>query len=185
MQADLADYLARHTPLAVEEAVWGDGRISLRITTYLAEECPPLVVITSVRSLVFRDDTILVLRNQHSVHIVPGGRREAGETLEATLRREVLEETGWQLTTITLLGFRHLHHLAPKLPDYLYPHPDFFWGIYMADAAELMPEGVLANEYELEAVFRPITEVQTLDLTPGEQLYLDAALKLRRGRPTK
>ena len=180
MQADLADYLARHTPLAVEETVWGDGRISLRITTYLAEECPPLAVITSVRSLVFRDDTILVLRNQHSVHIVPGGRREAGETLEETLRREVLEETGWTLTEPRLLGFGHFHHRSPQLPEYAhYPYPDFVWVVSMADAGYWRPDARLADDYELEASFQPIGEVQQLALSAGEQVYLAAALARR------
>jgi 8-oxo-dGTP diphosphatase len=180
MQADLTGYLARHTPLAVEEAIWGDGRISLRITAYLAEECPPLAVITSVRSLVFRGDMILVLRNQDSVHIVPGGRREVGETLEETLRREVLEETGWTLTEPQMLGFGHFHNRSPQLPEYAhYPYPDFVQVVYMADAGLWLPDARVADDYELEASFRPIGEVGQIALSAGEQVYLAAALARR------
>ena len=180
MQADLTGYLARHAPLAVEEAIWGDGRISLRITAYLAEECPPLAVITSVRSLVFRGDMILVLRNQDSVHIVPGGRREVGETLEETLRREVLEETGWTLTEPQMLGFGHFHNRSPQLPEYAhYPYPDFVQVVYMADAGLWLPDARVADDYELEASFRPIGEVGQIALSAGEQVYLAAALARR------
>ena len=113
--------------------IGGLGGDPLRITAYLGHEQSPLAYVTSVRSLVFRDDALLVLRNRDGAHIVPGGRREAGETLEETVRREVLEETGWVLRAPIMLGFMHFHNLSPKPPGHPYPYPDFIQMVYMAD----------------------------------------------------
>ena len=71
----------------------------LRITSYFTDELPPLEHISSVRCIVFRDDMVLVVREGEEAHVVPGGRREPGETLMQTLERELLEETGWTVAT--------------------------------------------------------------------------------------
>jgi ADP-ribose pyrophosphatase YjhB (NUDIX family) len=176
--ADLAAFLARHTPQAEGSVVWGGD--PLRITAYLGREPPPLAYVTSVRSLVFREDALLVLRNRDGTHIMPGGRREAGETLEETLRREVLEETSWTLRAPIMLGFMHFHHLGPKPPGHPYPHPDFVQVVYMAEAADFVPDAKLPDDYEIDATFRPIAEVLALAL--DERLYLEAALQERSAR---
>lgn len=177
MQPDLAAFLARHTPLAEEEAVWGEGTIRLLISCYLSTELPPLEYVTSVRSLVFHDDSVLVLRNPDDTHIYPGGRREGGETLEETLRREILEEVGWEVAGVSLLGFIHLHHLTPKPTGHLYPYPNFFHVVYMATATSFIPEAKLEDDYELEAAFRPISEVREMTLSPCQHIFLKAALE--------
>jgi ADP-ribose pyrophosphatase YjhB (NUDIX family) len=58
---------------------------------------------------------VLVVRDPHEIHILPGGRRAHGETFEQTAVREVREETGWNVGDLHLLGVKHFHHLSPKL----------------------------------------------------------------------
>ena len=179
MAADLAAFLASYAPIDEEHALWANGTLPLAITSFLSDELPPLEFVTSVRSIVVQGSSILVLCNRHSLHIMPGGRREPGETLEETVRREILEESGWTIKHPRLLGFRHLRHLGPKPPDYRFPYPDFFWPIYVADAAGFVPGAKLSDDYERGAEFHSLDTVRALDLTRAERVYLDAALRAR------
>ena len=88
----------------------------------------------------------------------------------------MLEETGWTLQTLTMLGFMHFHHLSAKPPGHPYPHPDFVQVIYMAEAGGYIPTAKLPDDYEIDAAFRSLGAVQALTLTPSERLYMSAAL---------
>ncbi len=151
----------------------------LQIVSYVGWGTLPLGYVTSVRSLVFQDDTVLVLRNHDSTHIVPGGRREESEDFEDTVRREVLEEAGWTIESLVPLGFMHFRHRTPKPEGYRFPYPDFLQVVYMARAATYHPNAKLPDDYEIEAAFLPIATVRHIPLTPAERLYLAAALERR------
>jgi 8-oxo-dGTP pyrophosphatase MutT (NUDIX family) len=176
MTFSLNDFLNRHRSLVEESAVWGGGTLPLRITSYLSSEQPPLDYVTSVRAVVLQGNSVLVVRDAaSSFHVTPGGRREANESVEATLHREVLEETGWTINEVSPLGFIHFHHLAPKPDDYIYPYPDFVQLVYAAHASEFAPEAQQFEEYELETGFKSIVQAQRLNLTATQRLFLGAA----------
>ncbi len=85
-----------------------------------------------MRAVVTQGENALVITSPDREHILPGGRREPGESLIETLRREALEEAGWSLRSLRLLGFKHFHHIIPR-PDnhpYPYPYPDFLQVVY-------------------------------------------------------
>ena len=116
---DLADFLSQQEAISTETAVWhwNGHDLPLRETAYRCSERPPLQHVTSVRILLFRDDEIMVVRDVwDKYHIYPGGQREEGESVDETLRRELLEETGWTLRDPQLLGLIHFEHQAPR-PD--------------------------------------------------------------------
>ena len=180
MDTVLADFLENHTPLMEESTVWGNGAFPLIIKSYLTDKIPPLIYITSVRCILFSKESVLVVRNRDGIHIVPGGRVEKGEMLDETLKRELLEETGWSIANPTVLGFMHFHHLKPKPPEYKYPHPDFLQLMYMADADEFFPDTKISQDYEIESKFCSPTEVDSLGISGFPCLYLGAALKSRQ-----
>jgi ADP-ribose pyrophosphatase YjhB (NUDIX family) len=171
---EISQILAPLALQADEQTEWPLGR--LRVRTYLTSTLPPLDLVTSVRALVRKGDQILVVRDPVSVHILPGGRREPGETLMQTLEREVLEETGWTMRDARLLGLAHFQHLAPKPAEYRYPYPDFLHLVYVATADHYDAAQREADAYELEAGFQPLSAVATLPISQGERVLLQAAL---------
>lgn len=177
MDSALANFLPQCTPIASESVVWGNGTIPLDLTSYLSKELPPMHLITSVRALVLRDDQVLVIRDPGSYHLLPGGQRETNETLLETLQREMQEETGWSLTNLRLLGFKHFRYLAGPLPNYSV-YPDFLQVVYTGTPAAFHPHAREKNGYELEALFRPRSETLSLNLSLSDQAFLEAATQL-------
>ncbi|VVD78643.1 NUDIX hydrolase [Pandoraea iniqua] len=61
-------------------------------------------MIVSAKAIIRRDDTVLFARNPRNEWELPGGQPEPGESLEDAVRREVLEECGWQIAQVTYHG---------------------------------------------------------------------------------
>lgn len=57
----------------------------------------------SVKGVVVRDGRVLLLRNERSEWELPGGRIELGESPEACVAREIVEETHWKVRTGPIL----------------------------------------------------------------------------------
>ncbi|MFO7170971.1 MAG: NUDIX domain-containing protein [Chloroflexota bacterium] len=171
----LSAFFARYQPQAEESDAW--GALRFQVTSYLCAELPPNELITSARAIVTDAQRILVVRDPQGRHILPGGRREPGETPEETVHREVLEETGWTIEHLRLLGVKHFHHLTPKPAGYSYPYPDFLHLIYHAVPGRYLEHARHTDGYELEAGFVPLTALDRQALSASERIFLTAALQ--------
>ena len=174
----LAQYLARGVLLCTESTVWGSGKMPFAVSYYSSCETAPSEYVSSVRAIVFRDDSVLVVKAPMGYYyILPGGRVEGGEKFLETLSREMLEETGWTIRNPLMAGFMHFHHSGIRPPDYKYPFPDFLWPVYAAEAEEYLPEARIPDNYVQESGFQPLEEVKRLPLAKGQLLLLEAALE--------
>ena len=177
MTETLSDFFSELSPVAEEQVLWLGGAIRLRLRVYLTDLLPALEHITSVRAVLSTDDGCAVLRNADGMHALPGGRREADESLESTLRHELLEETGCSVSSLQRLGVLHFQHLTAKPADYRYPYPDFAQAVFsVRGAAHFVlsdPDG-----YETSVEFVPPSRLDTIALPGYQRLLIAGALQL-------
>jgi 8-oxo-dGTP pyrophosphatase MutT (NUDIX family) len=145
----LADWLGGLTAAGPPFSVaWGRGRHQLNEQIYATTAEPPDHLISSVRAVVFRRGAVMVLRDPAGDHIIPGGRREPGESQMQTLVREIAEETGWRFVNAKRFGFLHFRHLSPKPDNYPYPYPDFFQTLYVVEATDHDRRRIQRDDWE-------------------------------------
>lgn len=183
MNKDLDSFLASWGHCAEGWPVWSwqGSPVQLQERTFVCTQLPPDRFISSARVVLLRGEEVMVIRDhKHEPYIVPGGRRDPGESVRQTLRRELLEEVGWTIKETAVIGFVHYHHLGVKPTDYPYPYPDFVQAIFTAVADAYHPEAMVADKYVTSSRFVPIAEVLAYGLKTGQHDLLQAALNGRR-----
>jgi 8-oxo-dGTP pyrophosphatase MutT (NUDIX family) len=63
----------------------------------------------SVKGVVVREGLVLLLRNERDEWELPGGKLELGEDPAECVRREIVEEVNWQVTTGPLIDSWQYH----------------------------------------------------------------------------
>jgi ADP-ribose pyrophosphatase YjhB (NUDIX family) len=178
---DFADELNRLTPLIdMHDVQWPHARLRRRVFIGAHEWPEPLT--TSARAVVFRGAKVVVVSQSDGLrHIQPGGRLEPGETIETAARRELLEETGWTVGGLKLLGFQHLQPLTPPPPDLTRRWGDMVHALYVAEALTYNRAARDMTQIEVGSCLTPIRRALA-ELPEDEALLLRAALE-RRARP--
>ena len=175
MDSLLERFLAGRTPFTFETATW--GTLDLEIRYYASDELPPDHLVTSVRAVVLSAERVLVIREPSGdEHIVPGGRRKAGESLEDTVRREVLEETCWTVADLSILAVGHFHITSAVPEDYPYPNPDFLHLVYLTSALEFHDERTIKDDWVAGSELLPIDSLHERRISKPQQLLLAQAV---------
>ena len=130
----------------------------------LATALPPPQVTSSILALVVNSHSqvLYLWPSQPSgsiAHLLIGGRPKSGETPEATVIREVGEETGWHVAPRRMIGFRHFFHLGPRPEQSDRPYPDFVQPVYAALAVEF-DKNLLVDADEIAAEFIDFATVE-------------------------
>lgn len=174
----LEAFVAGRTPSYEGVTQWGEAvRLAVRILP--CAELPPADLVTSVRGVVFKAGKVVVVDDGIDSHVMPGGRREPGESLGQTLDRELLEECGWTMPAPRLFGMIWFRHLSPKPDGYRYPYPDFLHLLFAGEAGEYR-RGALKRAGEIETGSRltPISRAMA-SLSLEQQTILTAAMAVR------
>lgn len=180
--ARLDGLLGAEAPLIDREVQWPGLR--LRQRTYLSGPALPDVLITSIRAVVFRRGRVVVIRERTGPpHVTPGGRREDGEDLESTLRRELLEECGWSVGDLRPFAFHHFRYLGERPLGFAYPWRPFVQPIFVVEAMAYDRSRLKRGE-EIETGSSLMSASRATSLLPeDQQVILQAAVKLRPRRP--
>jgi hypothetical protein len=84
MDTALSAFLHGLTPTATEADQWGE--LTFQVAGYLTASAALLEYVTSVRAVVRQGEHALVITSPDRKHILPGGRRDPGESLRESDR---------------------------------------------------------------------------------------------------
>lgn len=118
--------LAERYPLLHAPVRWEWGGLDVRFST----ELPPDELVTNIHVVCFVGDHIVLCRDDRDIWLVPGGTREANESVDECVRRELLEEAGARpVGPIRWFGAHHARsdRSAPYRDWQPHPHIAFLW----------------------------------------------------------
>ena len=119
----MTDHRARYPHLHAPQR-WEWGGFSAQFST----EPPPQDLVTNVHGVCFVGQDVVVCRDSRGAWFLPGGTREAGESIEACLARELREEAG--ATLVGLARWIGAHYcVSDHAEPYRawQPHPRKAW----------------------------------------------------------
>ncbi len=96
---------------------------------------------------------------------LPGGGLEFGESPQQTLHRELLEETGLQLTSFSLLNVWSHLILDPR-PDHIGEQTHHLGILYRITTTDLPPLSTPDGQDSLESRWLPLADLHDSNATP-------------------
>ncbi len=130
---------------------------------------PPDDQVSNVHLVPFVDDRCVLIEvdwgdRGFSPWAMPGGTLEPGETWRTAAHRELMEEAGARVLSITPFGFLRGHSSADEPWRSHLPHPDFFWVIGWAEV-ELVSDPLNPDDGER------VIDVRCTDVADAARLF--------------
>lgn len=182
----LSNYLNKYPYHHETYETWPvQGKMRVRLS--LSDSLPPAHVSSSILAIVINlKMQVLFLWPQQisgSIgHLLIGGRPEGSESPEQTAIREVAEETGWNISPLRLIGFRHFFQTEPCSPANNRPYPDFIQPVYAALALNF-DRNILIPDDQLPAEFWELKAVEDVIDPPQRPLLHAAVAEIRSKAP--
>ena len=136
----------------------------------------------AVSGAIIRQDKVLIVRRAkpsfNGLYTLPGGVVEPGETLDAALRREVMEEIALPIEPVAFAGHREIivHDADGRVARHF---------VVMAFACRWIKGEPVLNDELAEARWMEPAEIATLKTTDGLAEIVAAAFeKIARARPS-
>ncbi|WP_263106061.1 NUDIX hydrolase [Kitasatospora sp. DSM 101779] len=180
---ELAALAARFPHLHAPQR-WAWGGIDAQFST----ELPPDELITNIHVVGFTEGGVVLCRDARGHWFLPGGTREAAESVESCLVRELREEAGARLLSPPVwIGAHHAVTDAPEPYRPWQPHPEkaWLWG-WAEVVVDSLPTNPDDGEQVVEVRAMPAEEAQRLlirgrDAWWGELVALAVESRAARG----
>lgn len=99
---------------------------------------PPEDLISSCFGIIYYKDSVILIKHISRGLEIPGGHKEAGESVLNCFKREISEECGVSdLNNIKLIAHQEILVMAPKPDQYKYPYPKSYQCVFKATAQSL------------------------------------------------
>jgi 8-oxo-dGTP diphosphatase len=118
-------------------------------------ELPPDELVSNVKVVGRAAGGVVVCKSDQGWRFLPSGTREAGETVEETAQRELLEEAGASIVgALNWIGAFEVRHPGPRPYRPHLPHPISYW---LYAAADVDFQGRPTNPPDGETVIEVLT----------------------------
>ncbi|WP_405137372.1 NUDIX hydrolase [Nocardia sp. NBC_01388] len=166
--------LADRYPLLHTPARWEWGGLDVQFST----ELPADELVTNIHVICFVGDRIVLCRDDRDVWIVPGGTREASESVLECVIRELREEAGAELAgPMQWIGAHHAVTDRPAPYRPWQPHPRKAW---LWCTADVVLTGSPANPVDAEQILevRALSLAEAVDLAATDGAHMPELLTL-------
>ena len=137
----------------------------------------------SVRGIIIRDGKVAMVHSlKYDYYKFPGGGMEDGESLEESLLREVVEESGLQVIPPSILEYGLVHRVQKGQKEAMFIQDNYY---FLCDVEEIVGSQKL-DDYEAEERFTleyvdPIHAIRInreVDHGPKDQIMLEREARI-------
>lgn len=111
-----------------------------KVELYFANHCPQPNKLAAVFAFIFNEaGELLMIQQKDGRWNIPGGGAEAGETIEQTAIREVMEEACVEITNLEVVAYQRLLQQGERKANCPRPYPESYEVFVSGKAKQNLP----------------------------------------------